>query len=370
MLTHIQILSLIMLAMGILGGIVNYLLTNDQVYRDLLSKKEAGSNQANQGSIKKMVLKSPTFWTNIVIGISATILVPLFLSTISSTLMDEADKNHLKYFVFAGFCLLAAIFSRKFILSMEEVILGKVKALEAKQEKSDKKIEAQSEMTQSLNLIQSFKDHINRLMAQVSIRPEDLQDFPAQLKKALDQELDATADTNLFGEAILVLQKARMCPMMNELINEYRDKIKIKEVTWVTAALANLDFYEIVEPQQEKQFYKNTVLDDCNKALELLPDYGEAIMTKIFLFAIDLLKAKDEKDSEAAKKEIESLFTFLLSLPNDVACYEATNAFDRNNKEGIFLFSYLSNLQKEFSEKLENVKTRGENIRQKLTTKK
>lgn len=363
-----------MLAMGILGGIVNYLLSKEQTLPDLSNDNGKENKKTNTDNsllkpLKETNIKpeSGSFLTNILIGISATILVPLFLSTISSTLMEDALKSTIKYFVFAGFCLLAAIYSRKFIKSLEEQLLGKKVDDIAKNQKTIvENIETQNELAQSMNLIQSFKDHIQRLRAQISIRPEDLQDFPSRLKSALDQEMNPTEDSNIFAEAILLLHKARMCPMMNDLANEYKDKIKIKEVSWVTIALANLDFYEIVVNEQEKSFYKNTVINDCNKALELIPDYGEAIMTKMFLFAIDMLKANDDNTRETAKKEIENLFTTLLSFPNDVACYEATNAFERNNKEGIFLYSYLTNLQKEYPDKLEQVRIRGEKYKTQL----
>src|SRR5437870_9606053 len=53
----------------------------------------------------------------VVIGIACAFVVPLFLNMISSTLLKEAqnDPTPCPYFVFAGFCVIAAISSKAFI---------------------------------------------------------------------------------------------------------------------------------------------------------------------------------------------------------------------------------------------------------------
>jgi hypothetical protein len=49
------------------------------------------------------------------IGIAAAFAIPLFLHTASSQLLEEAPKKPELYFVLAGFCIVAAIFSRRFL---------------------------------------------------------------------------------------------------------------------------------------------------------------------------------------------------------------------------------------------------------------
>jgi hypothetical protein len=73
-------------------------------------------------------------WTDlgisVLLGIVASVLIPLFLNTISSTLvtdlMSGKDGSPGDMLIFIGFCLLAAISSRKFISSLSEKVLREV----------------------------------------------------------------------------------------------------------------------------------------------------------------------------------------------------------------------------------------------------
>ena len=93
---------LLMAVAGVLGGLVNYGLarTSSSTYRDIA-------------------------WS-IVIGLGASLLVPLFLNTISSTLLAEIIEgagSKSSPFVFFGFCLLGAIASRSLIQTLSQKIL-------------------------------------------------------------------------------------------------------------------------------------------------------------------------------------------------------------------------------------------------------
>ena len=55
------------------------------------------------------------FVKRVVIGIGCASLVPLFLNMISSTLIGKSETSPADYFVFAGFCVIAAISSESFI---------------------------------------------------------------------------------------------------------------------------------------------------------------------------------------------------------------------------------------------------------------
>jgi hypothetical protein len=99
--TNIEIITL-MLAAGILGGVVNYALarTAETNWRDL-------------------------FWS-IVVGLGAAFLVPLFLNTISSSLLAGLLKGsaaNSDAFVFFGFCLLGAIASKTMIQTLTQKVL-------------------------------------------------------------------------------------------------------------------------------------------------------------------------------------------------------------------------------------------------------
>jgi hypothetical protein len=109
-----------MLIAGVLGGAINYFLAQE---------RNAEANKIN-------------LVQSIIIGIGASLLVPLFLNMISSSLLSEVVGNQekpgdfSKALVFLGFCLVAAVSSRAFIQTISDRILNEVKktADEAKKE--------------------------------------------------------------------------------------------------------------------------------------------------------------------------------------------------------------------------------------------
>lgn len=96
-------LILIIIFSGIFGGTVNFF--------QLFSNEYKG-------------------WTNyfkcVIVGLGASFLVPLFLQMISSDLVEGTKTNDKDCLVFLGFCLIAAIFSRRFIETIGEKILKQV----------------------------------------------------------------------------------------------------------------------------------------------------------------------------------------------------------------------------------------------------
>lgn len=93
----------IMIAAGILGGIANYFLAErhaEFAWRDLFKYS--------------------------VLGVVAALMVPLFLNMISSNLLDLARTRPINLFVFAGFCLIAVIFSRRFLENLSAKLIQQV----------------------------------------------------------------------------------------------------------------------------------------------------------------------------------------------------------------------------------------------------
>lgn len=103
----IAILVGIIFGAGILGGTANYFM-----------------EQANGAGFRKSVL----------LGLTAAATVPLFLKTVSSSLMDDALKGDtVSYFVFFGFCTVAAIFSSKFLQSLADKLIQDLQDVKQKQ---------------------------------------------------------------------------------------------------------------------------------------------------------------------------------------------------------------------------------------------
>lgn len=99
--THIELIG-VMVAAGLLGGTVNFALsrTEHSTWRDW-------------------------FWS-VVVGLGASLLVPLFLNTISSSLLSgllSGTSGKADIYVFSGFCLLGAIASKAMIQTLTQRVL-------------------------------------------------------------------------------------------------------------------------------------------------------------------------------------------------------------------------------------------------------
>ncbi len=110
----IIILSII-LGTGLLGGLVGYLSRNKD-------------NPQSQFTFVKYFLR----------GLIAALCVPLFLHLVSSEIFKNILSNtstNYYYFIFGGFCLIAAYFSERFLDNLgDKVLAEKIKALEDENE--------------------------------------------------------------------------------------------------------------------------------------------------------------------------------------------------------------------------------------------
>lgn len=89
---YMLLLLIIMVVTGVLGGLANYFMTE----------------RGNAFSARDLAKYS-------VLGVVAALTVPLFLNMISSDLLAVAKARPIDLFVFAGFCLMFVLFSRRFV---------------------------------------------------------------------------------------------------------------------------------------------------------------------------------------------------------------------------------------------------------------
>lgn len=106
---------LIMVGAGVLGATVNLALASES--------------------------RTRTMWTwNIVAGVGAALLTPLFLRTVSSSLVSDMLRSAPSledFLVFGGFCLIAAISARRFIGTLSDRVLRE--AQQAQRDAADAK---------------------------------------------------------------------------------------------------------------------------------------------------------------------------------------------------------------------------------------
>lgn len=100
---HLILILGIMVATGLLGGIANFFLN------------ERDSNSPWSTAAKYMVL-----------GIVAALTVPLFLNMMSSHLLEATRLKSSDLFVFAGFCLLYVVVSRRFFENIAAHLMRQV----------------------------------------------------------------------------------------------------------------------------------------------------------------------------------------------------------------------------------------------------
>lgn len=101
--SHMLIILAIMIIAGLLGGAANYFLSEKQI---------------DQG--RHDWLKHP------ILGVVAALTVPLFLNMMSSTLLEGARTKPLDLYVFAGFCLIYVVASRKLVENVALKLLSQL----------------------------------------------------------------------------------------------------------------------------------------------------------------------------------------------------------------------------------------------------
>lgn len=100
---HLINILWITIVAGIAGGIVSWVIgisSNPDI-------EELGTNDEAKPSF--------VWWHNVLIGLAASFCVPLFLSTIQSNLIKNAEQDAINFFIYAGICLVSAISARRFL---------------------------------------------------------------------------------------------------------------------------------------------------------------------------------------------------------------------------------------------------------------
>lgn len=101
--SHMFVIFSIMLLAGLLGGVANF----------FLSERAAESGGRDW-------MRYP------ILGVVAALTVPLFLNMISSTLLEGARTKPTDFYVFAGFCLIYVVASRRLFENMAIKLLGQL----------------------------------------------------------------------------------------------------------------------------------------------------------------------------------------------------------------------------------------------------
>ena len=104
--SYMLIILLIMVLAGILGGVANC----------YLSERQGDTGQREWGKY-------------LTLGVIVALTVPLFLNMISSNLLEAPRTRPVDFFVFAGFCLIYVVASRRLVENMANRLLGQMEQM-------------------------------------------------------------------------------------------------------------------------------------------------------------------------------------------------------------------------------------------------
>lgn len=172
---HFWILVIIIIIMGAFGGFLNHLHNFD--------------TNANEQKNKYVKYKY------IFLGIGAAALVPAFLKMISSDLIKKSnDFDNNCFLIFGGFCLIAAIFSRRFITTIGEKILEAAKNAEITSNENKKQIEnTKLELTSTQERIEDVKVSVSLNSPEIREVKENNEEPEKTLLTLVDTYIDKTS---------------------------------------------------------------------------------------------------------------------------------------------------------------------------------
>ena len=148
----LALLAILFIA-GLLGGVVNYLMSLDDPNREKTAEAAAAVTAGLAGSLEDPRLLRRSLIT----GVAASFIVPLFLRLSSGgtddlvikVLKADSPNRAADLLVIAAFCLVAAISARSFIQTVSDRVLQQAKAANRKaQEAQDQVEKIQDERTE------------------------------------------------------------------------------------------------------------------------------------------------------------------------------------------------------------------------------
>ncbi len=98
---------------------------------------------------------------SIVLGVAAAFIVPVLLNMISSNLLSDSQKRFDALFSFAGFCVLAAVFSRNFLENIYNKVLQQVGSI-------NDKVKMMEQVTEEPDISDSERQSMGEVKGQLS----------------------------------------------------------------------------------------------------------------------------------------------------------------------------------------------------------
>lgn len=139
---------------------------------------------------------------------------------------------------------------------------------------------------------------------------------------------------------------------MIDLIREYEEKFTLIETTYANAAIAFSGMYD----RYGTKDFLISAIENCNKSIKILPDYGLAFAQKIELCIMAISKAFDDTEKKQYKNELLKVFK---DIENNTSTYLCTELIDRLAiDKNSYLGSYLDKLYDEYPDEMAKIVAR------------
>jgi hypothetical protein len=136
---------------------------------------------------------------------------------------------------------------------------------------------------------------------------------------------------------------------MIDLIKEYEEKLTLLQTTYVNAAIAFGDMYD----RYGNRDFMTSALENCNKSIKILPDYGLAYALKLELYIMAMSKAFDEADLQQNERELKRVFADIDNNKSTYLCKELIERFEID--KNTFMAPYLDKLYEDFPDEINNI---------------
>lgn len=172
------------------------------------------------------------------------------------------------------------------------------------------------------------------------------------IEKSLKETKDSKKLSKDFSTIIGYAYEKYDYSTINELANEYDNRIQISAQTWSDIALANLNLYNTTG----NKIYSDSVHLAIKRSIKIIDDYGIPQMVKIYLYLIEYTKGKENQNTEQieiAKTEIEQIVKHIITK-DTITAYEAYSYMLRNDNTGFS--GYNATFRKDFEKQFTDLK--------------
>ena len=143
---------------------------------------------------------------------------------------------------------------------------------------------------------------------------------------------------------------------MIDLIKEYEEKFTLLQTTYANAAIAFSDMYD----RYGNKEYLTSAIENCDKSIRILPDYGLAFAQKLELYTMALMKAHNEVEKLGYETELIKVFNDIENNRSTYLCSELVSRLEVDKET--FMGPYLEYLKASFPDEMAKINERAKPV--------